>query len=295
MTNRIEVNWKVDGFVDEQRYYCSETPIDPVNLPAPKVVLANDVRSYVDTAIEVGKTYYVRVSSVKNGVEKLSDEVVVKASDGDEYWSNVVSLLHFDVDFIDSKSATWAAMNGAGVTSAKSKFGGACLDARGPKGIKSSGLGTANFGSDDWTIECFIWIVSKSRYGVLFAKRASGAYYSPVIMQYDAEANFLTAYISITGSAWAFNILANPPIGEWVHLALERAAGSVTFYVNGVAVNTVSIGSAALMSNANEFSLGVDGDGNYGIDCYIDEFRITKGVARYTANFTPPDAPFPSN
>ena len=54
-------NWDLDGFVDEQRYYCSETPIDPENLPLPKAVLAGDVRTYVDTAIEVGKTYYVAV------------------------------------------------------------------------------------------------------------------------------------------------------------------------------------------------------------------------------------------
>ncbi len=293
MTNRLELNWKLDGFVDEQRYYCSETPIDVNNLPVPKAIIAGDARTYTDTAIEVGKTYYVAVGSVKGGIEKVSQELEIFAG-GDPHWDKVVALLHFDVDFIDSKSTTWAAMNGASVTSAKSKFGGACLDATGLKGVKSSGLGTANFGSDDWTIECFIWIVSKSRYGVLFAKRASGGYYSPIVVQYNAAANYLTAYISITGSSWAFSIPANPPIGEWVHLALERAAGSVTFYVNGVAVNTVSIGSAALMSNANEFSLGVDGDGNYGINCYIDEFRITKGVARYTANFTPPDAPFPN-
>ena len=80
ITNRLELNWKVDGFVDEQRYYCSETQIDPANLPAPKAILANDVRSYVDASVEVGKTYYVAVGAVKNGVEKLSDEVEIKAS-----------------------------------------------------------------------------------------------------------------------------------------------------------------------------------------------------------------------
>lgn len=74
MTNRLELSWKLDGFIDEQRYYCSETPIEIENLPAPKVILAGDVRTYVDTDIEVGKTYYVRIGSVKNGVEKISDE-----------------------------------------------------------------------------------------------------------------------------------------------------------------------------------------------------------------------------
>lgn len=73
MTNRLELNWKLDGFVDEQRYYCSETQIDSDNLPAPKSILAGDIRTYTDTAIELGKTYHIIVGSVKNGVEKLSD------------------------------------------------------------------------------------------------------------------------------------------------------------------------------------------------------------------------------
>lgn len=77
MTNRLELNWKLDGFVDEQRYYRSKTPIDTANLPVPKAVLASHVRTYTDIAIEADKTYYVCVGSVRNGVEKISDEVVV--------------------------------------------------------------------------------------------------------------------------------------------------------------------------------------------------------------------------
>lgn len=80
MTNRIELNWKLDGAVDEQRYYCSETPINVNSLPAPKVVLAGDIRSYVDAAVEFGKTYYVAVGSVKNSIEKLSPQVRVSTS-----------------------------------------------------------------------------------------------------------------------------------------------------------------------------------------------------------------------
>ena len=77
MTNRIELNWKLDGFVDEQRYYCSETPINNEYLPTPKDVLDGDVRAYVDTAIEVDKTYYVCIGSVRNGVEKLSEDLEI--------------------------------------------------------------------------------------------------------------------------------------------------------------------------------------------------------------------------
>ena len=72
MTDRLELNWKLDGLVDEQRYYCSETPIDVNNLPVPKAVLLNTDRTYVDTDIDEDKLYYVAVSSVRNGVEKVS-------------------------------------------------------------------------------------------------------------------------------------------------------------------------------------------------------------------------------
>lgn len=79
MTNRLELSWNLDGFIDEQRYYCAETSIDPENLPTPKVILAGDVRTYVDTDIEADKTYFVAIGSVKNNVEKLSDQVKILA------------------------------------------------------------------------------------------------------------------------------------------------------------------------------------------------------------------------
>lgn len=85
MTDRIELNWDVPYAVDEQRYYCSETPIDINSLPSPKVVLANDVRFYVDTAVEVGKKYYVAVGAVKNGIEKLSQQKLVSTN---QYYVN---------------------------------------------------------------------------------------------------------------------------------------------------------------------------------------------------------------
>ena len=73
-------NWDLDGFVDEQRYYCSATPIDPEDLPAPKAVLAGDVRAHVDTSVSVDKVYYALIGSVKNSIEKLSPQVRVSTS-----------------------------------------------------------------------------------------------------------------------------------------------------------------------------------------------------------------------
>lgn len=90
MTNRLELNWKVDGFVDEQCYYCSEIPIDPENLPAPKAVLAGEQRSYVDTAVVLGSKNYIRLSAIKNLTEKFSLEKIAYAINKSEY-----RLIHY--------------------------------------------------------------------------------------------------------------------------------------------------------------------------------------------------------
>ena len=115
MTNRIELKWDIPYEVDEQHYYCSETPIDPENLPVPKVVLAGDVRTYVDTEIEIGKTYYVAVGSVKNGVEKISDEKLILF--GKEWTpTTLTNSMYFDADsvvVVDGKVASISSKNGS--------------------------------------------------------------------------------------------------------------------------------------------------------------------------------------
>ena len=103
MTNRLELNWKLDGFVDEQRYYCSETPIDSENLPVPKAILDDEARSYIDTDADVSKTYYVRVGSVKNGVEKIIDEISVAAS---PLWTPQALTLALWLDAKDASTIT---------------------------------------------------------------------------------------------------------------------------------------------------------------------------------------------
>lgn len=77
----------------------------------------------------------------------------------------------------------------------------------------------------------------------------------------------------------------------WYHFAVVRSSGVIKAYVNGT-----SIISATDTTNYTYTYLLVGGyySTSYLLNGYLEDFRITKGVARYTANFTPPTAAFPT-
>ena len=77
-----------------------------------------------------------------------------------------------------------------------------------------------------------------------------------------------------------------------MHLALVRNGSTLTLYVNGVSEAT-STQTAAVVGTANRWWIGTAGDsiaGSY-FNGYVDDLRVTNGIARYTANFTPPTGP----
>ena len=79
--------------------------------------------------------------------------------------------------------------------------------------------------------------------------------------------------------------------GQWHHIALSRSGTSLRLFFDGALQ-----GASPYTDNTNYIGTGdlTVGKGVLGdFNGYIDDLRITKGVARYTSNFTPPTAPFP--
>jgi hypothetical protein len=77
----------------------------------------------------------------------------------------------------------------------------------------------------------------------------------------------------------------------WTHLAFVRNGSTWTWYINGVASGTGS-NSTNITFTTQPLYVGYGGESYFTeFNGYIDDLRVTRGVARYTANFTPPSSP----
>jgi hypothetical protein len=77
---------------------------------------------------------------------------------------------------------------------------------------------------------------------------------------------------------------------NWHHVALVKEANKYTIYVDGTSVGTVTDSSTG--TAAGSLQVGKLTDGGWNMNGYIDEVRYSYGVARWTANFTPPTSPY---
>ena len=142
-------------------------------------------------------------------------------------------------------------------------------------------------GTGDFTIECWVYPLS-----------VNGANANPLINKLNGGSNAGWLLGMSSTSLWQFSTGSNVivrsgavSLNTWTHLAAVRSAGTTTLYVNGT-----SVGSTATAFNFTDtvpLRIGWESSFVY-CNAYVDDLRITKGVARYTSNFTPPTAAFPN-
>lgn len=214
------------------------------------------------------------------------------ATTTDPEFANVVLLMHMDdTGLTDVKGHTVALNGGATRSATRSKFGGYSAFCDGVNDyIQITNSPDFNFGTGNFTIECW---VSLGASGAMIATRNFGAAVNGC-WNLNITAT-VTDFIpwNITGGTAASASYSS--IGTaWTHVAAVRNGTEFAVYVNGVKgglprTSALSMGYANENILLNTLYIGVQSYFN----SYIDELRITKGVARYTANFTPPTERFP--
>lgn len=178
----------------------------------------------------------------------------------------------------------------ARVTSAQAKYGTTSAYIPDATSLLKGPL-TQNtaFGTGDFTVEAWIYsVATTSGYTCIFTSRDGvTSQANTVFFGLKPNTNQLTFYTSseIIGTSTAVST------GVWTHVALVRNSGATAIYINGTSAGTATFTTALTgtgLAIGNEYSLASSNGG-----LYVDDLRITKGYARYTANFTPPTAALP--
>lgn len=227
----------------------------------------------------------------------------------DPYASSVVLLLHMDgsngsTSFTD-KSLTARAVTANGnaqISTAQSKFGGASavFDGNGDY-LSISDSGDFDFGSGDFTIECWFYRPSNAfiNYQDILTQRNQDLSNFAFSFSIRPQDNNIAFRYSTSGNGSTGTVGANNNFtitnGVWYHLAVTRSSGTFRLFVNGTVVTTSTPATNPTFYNSTAaITVGAAANGTQSINGYLDDVRVTKGVARYTANFTPPTAAFPN-
>ncbi len=230
----------------------------------------------------------------------------------DPYYDEVVALLHFNGTngqrtTTDEKGHTVNIVfaSTTELSNVQVKYGPTAV--RFPDGaaqgveILTGGDSDFNFGTGDFTIEHWVYIETQvpTNGKFFFIWYDPDTNSQPIRMTWDHIDNHLnfnlfgiinTPILGLTTAAGAV------PFDGYHHIAVTRDSGMVRLFVDGILLAS-GMGAATLNGIGTNGRVwvgsNVNGSGSIADKSYFDDFRITKGVARYIADFTPPAAQFP--
>jgi hypothetical protein len=181
---------------------------------------------------------------------------------------------------------TVAAVGNAQISTAQSKFGGSSI-AFTPSSSLTIAANSAFIFETDFTIET--WAFPTDTVTTLQGLIQINNLANGVLLRINCTAIGDDVYVRNVSK---IGITPQIVFNDWNHIALTRSGTTVRAFVNGIVDSeTLTVSSTVNSANGN-IVIGLGSQGNQFLG-YIDDLRITKGVARYTANFTPPTAPFP--
>lgn len=145
-----------------------------------------------------------------------------------------------------------------------------------------------SLGTNDYTIEGWFYLTTLSATQRIFGQRAADAGSIQMLLETNASGE-LRYYFAISDSSKNVGGVVATQINTWHHIAVVRKNLVHTLYVDGVSVATNSTDTGTLNNRSQPFSIGRQGD--YTSDAFnghISNFRICKGTAVYTSDFTVP-------
>jgi hypothetical protein len=222
---------------------------------------------------------------------------------GDPYWNNVSFLENFETpqtSFADASTNNFSiTLRGASSTPIRpnlrtpfSSGAGASMYYDGSASWMEMPANSAwDLGTGNFTFEAWVYVTNFSvNFGGYMPIMGWGGGSWKIFRVRPTAFNFQTPVPSNLdyNASWPSTMVVN----TWYHVALVRSSTTtVTAYLNGVAGTPVTINASASFGNAtNVLEVGYKSDPGYWWG-YISNWRLVKGTAVYTSNFTPSTSP----
>lgn len=202
-------------------------------------------------------------------------------------------LIHGDgndgiATILDETGRGWQQAGGAVVNShAQAKFGAGSLRFERGMYLTTTAATDFDFGTGDFTLEAWIWFDSiEGNFDIIFGRGVS----DPGRFLLYRWSDYLIFYDGATiGNVGERGLTAQ----AWHHCAVTRHEDLFRVFIDGRQVNA-SYSTGPTLDAGEPFMIGQQPVYPYGFSGYMDEIRIIKGVAAWSADFTPPDAPYAS-
>ena len=146
---------------------------------------------------------------------------------------------------------------------------------------------TYAFGSSDFTIEFWVRFIALAGNQIIYDSRpsATDGLYPMIYANGTSLRYYVNAVDRITSNTLSTNV--------WYHVAVARSGTSTKMFIDGTQAGSTYTDSTVYINATNRPLIAQNGT-NLGaaLNGYIDDLRVTTGIARYTQNFTPPTAKF---
>ena len=190
----------------------------------------------------------------------------------------------------DRATKTVYAVGNAQLSTAQKKFGTAslALDGTGDY-ISVATQPDFAFGTGDFTLETWVYRTVNTGTQTLFDFRAAGTADAPLLY---FNGGSIVYYVA--GSAIITGAASVPSTGVWYHIALSRAGTDTKLFVDGTQVGSTWTDTTDYIQGALYIGASYTGSAGF-VSGYLDDVRVSKGVARYTTTFTAPTSAFESD
>ena len=274
---------------------------DWVNGNIANVRITKGVARYTANFTPPQQSYPTTTNATSSGITKSRPRNVQKA---DPDFSSVVLLAPFSGEDGDTTSTdlsnsahTLTFAGNADLDGINRKYGftSAYFPATGSNSyVDTNSTADLALGTGDFTIELWVMFetITLGTWQGLLDQRANGVPTSVHPAIYLSSTDNLNYYVNgdvrITGPT-----KASLNTFQWYHVAVCRASGTTKLFVDGVQSGSDYTDSNNYLQERVRIG-GLGNDTGYPAKGWIENVRVTKGVARYTTTFTPPDRAFPT-